>query len=85
MKHAGDDALDTVEDLLAEVRRRTGLREVARGRFYRGRDAFLHFHEDPAGVFADVKVAGAWKRRAVGSKAGRAAVLRDVDAALAAR
>ena len=34
------------------------LREKKRGTFYRGSRAFLHFHEDPAGLFADVRLAG---------------------------
>jgi len=27
--------------------------------FYRGGKAFLHFHEDPAGLFADARLSGA--------------------------
>jgi hypothetical protein len=33
------------------------LREKSRGIFYRGSRAFLHFHEDPAGLFADIRCA----------------------------
>ena len=32
---------------------------------HRGAAAFLHFHEDPAGLFADVKVGGAFERHRV--------------------
>jgi hypothetical protein len=62
MKHAGPDALDALEPALAELRKLPGLREKTRGIFYRGSDAFLHFHEDPAGFFADLKRGGHFVR-----------------------
>ena len=55
MKHAGDQALDRLEDVLALVRALPGLTEKKRGTFYRKSRAFLHFHEDPKGLFADVR------------------------------
>ena len=58
MKHAGAAALDQLESLLAAIRALPGLKEKGRGAFYRGGKAFLHFHEDPAGLFADVRLAG---------------------------
>jgi len=39
-----------------------GLTEKKRGTFYRKSSAFLHFHEDPAGLFADVRDGDDWKR-----------------------
>lgn len=58
MKHAGPAALACLEDLLAALRGIPGLVERSRGVFYlRGR-AFLHFHEDPAGIFADLRASG---------------------------
>lgn len=54
MKHAGSDALDRLEGLLAQVRALGGIKEVKRGVFYRKSKAFLHFHEDPTGLFADL-------------------------------
>lgn len=57
MKHAGPQALDQLEPVLAKLRKLDRLRERKRGAFYRGSSAFLHFHEDPAGFFADMKVA----------------------------
>ncbi len=62
MKHAGPDALDRLEPVLAELRKLEGLRERKRGTFYRGSSAFLHFHEDPAGFFADLKEDGEFVR-----------------------
>ena len=58
MKHAGSAALDALEPLLARVRALPGLKEKARGTFYLKSRAFLHFHEDPAGLFADVRLSG---------------------------
>ena len=58
MKHAGPAALDALEPLLERVRALPGLKEKARGTFYLKSRAFLHFHEDPAGLFADVRLSG---------------------------
>jgi hypothetical protein len=69
MKHAGPGALDQLEPVLAKLRKLNGLRERKRGAFYRGSSAFLHFHEDPAGFFADLKVADDFVRFPVNSGA----------------
>ena len=76
MKHAGAAALDALEPLLAELRLVAGLTERKRGVFYRKSSAFVHFHEDPAGRFPDLKRDGAWRRVAVDSNPQRAALLR---------
>ena len=55
MKHAGAEALDRLEPLLAKLRGIPELREKKRGVFYRRSKAFLHFHEDPGGLFCDVR------------------------------
>ncbi len=57
MKHAGPAALDALEPLLAQIRLAGGLQEKSRGVFYRRGKAFLHFHEAPAGLFADIRAA----------------------------
>lgn len=57
MKHAGEIALDQLDPLLARVRALPGLTEKKRGVFYRKTRAFLHFHEDPKGLFGDVRAA----------------------------
>jgi N-acetylglutamate synthase-like GNAT family acetyltransferase len=54
MRHARDADLDRLEDLLAQLRTLPGLVEKKRGVFYRRSRAFLHFHEDPKGLFADI-------------------------------
>jgi hypothetical protein len=55
MRHAGPAALDALEPLLAELRGLPGLKERTRGAFYAKSRAFLHFHEDPKGLFADIR------------------------------
>ena len=84
MKHATSTALDGLEPLLRELRTLDGLTERRRGVFYRRSSAFLHFHEDAAGFFADVRLAPAWVRLAATTAAERRALLREVKAALRA-
>ena len=77
MKHAGAAALDDLEDLLAQLRR-LPLRERSRGVFYFRSRPFLHFHEDPSGLYADVRVGADFIRRAVNSRAERTSLLTEV-------
>jgi hypothetical protein len=58
LKHAGAAALTRLEPVLAQVRLFPGLKKKKLGSFYLRGSAFLHFHEDPAGLFADVKLDG---------------------------
>jgi hypothetical protein len=82
MKHATAPALATIEPLLAEIRRRPGLVERKIGIFYRRGRSFLHFHEDPAGMFADLG-GDDWVRFALATAAERDGLLAALDAALA--
>jgi hypothetical protein len=76
MKHAASAALDQLELLLKALRATPGLKEKARGVFYRRAKAFLHFHEDPAGLFADVRSAsGDFDRMRVSDAEGQGALL----------
>ena len=85
MKHAGSAALDQLGPLLQALRARAGLTEKKRGVFYRGSRAFIHFHEDPRGTFADVRAeSGEFERIQAEGPVGLAAVLARVDAALSA-
>lgn len=84
MKHAGPQALDELEPLLREIRKLEGLIEKKRGTFYCRGSAMLHFHEDPAGFFADLKVDGEFTRLTVNTKREEAAFLRRAGAALRA-
>ena len=83
MKHAGPEALDALEDLLVKLRTHAALREKKRGSFYWKGSGFLHFHEDPEGMFADLKLDGEFERFRVSSTRERAAFLREVRKALA--
>jgi hypothetical protein len=78
VKHATAPALDRLEPLLAGLRRVAGLKEKSRGVFYFKSKAVLHFHEDPAGLFADFRSTGDWARLSVNTKAERDALLRNV-------
>jgi hypothetical protein len=82
VKHATDVALDGLEPLLIQLRRLDGIREKKRGVFYRGSSAFLHFHEDPAGFFADVRLGPAWQRMAVNTASERRALVTAIKKAL---
>ena len=78
MKHATAASLDRLEPLLAEIRGFAWLKEKSRGVFYRGSRATLHFHEDPAGLFADLRLTGDWQRLPVNSFSEQAALMREL-------
>jgi len=81
MRHAADTALDGLEDLLAAIREQPGLIEKKRGVFYRKSRAFLHFHEDPAGLFADVRPGNTWLRMPVNTARECRVLLREIEEA----
>ena len=82
MKHATPVALDALEPLLEKIRAIERLTEKRRGVFYRGSSAFLHFHEDPAGFFADLKTGPAWQRLPATTPADRRALLSAIKRCL---
>jgi hypothetical protein len=82
MKHAGALALDQLDDLLSALRLLPGPKERTRGVFYLRAKAFLHFHEDPAGLFADLRRDGDFERFPVNTSADRAALLKAVRSVL---
>ena len=87
MKHADADALDRLEDLLQALRSEPGaaaLREKQRGVFYHAGKAFLHFHTDPVGLFADLRTGAAFERFLVDTPLQRQALLAAVHASLGA-
>ena len=87
MRHARPEDLDRLENVLAQLRALPGLTEKARGTFYLKSRAFLHFHEDPAGLFADIRDAAGvdFERLDVSGPAGQAELLKLARARLAAR
>ena len=58
------------------------LKEKKRGTFYLKSRGFLHFHQDPAGFFADVRDGpdGDYDRIKVGEAAGDAELMRRIGA-----
>jgi hypothetical protein len=75
VRHARAESLDQLEPLLAVFRTLPGLQERGRGVFYRRSRAFAHFHEDPAGLFIDIRVGADFERWPVGSDAERRQVI----------
>jgi hypothetical protein len=56
MKHATAETLEAFPELLAQLRSLKQLVERTPGSFYFKSKGFLHFHDDAAGIFADVKL-----------------------------
>lgn len=83
MKHAGVQTLQRLSDLLDQVRQRNGLKEKKLGIFYRKSKSFLHFHEDPAGTFADLTVGDSFDRYPVNTAKERKELLAAIDRRLA--
>jgi hypothetical protein len=79
MKHAGPDALARIAPLLAELRSRSVLRERRPGVFELKSRAFLHFHDDPSGIFADVRLAEDFVRLPVTSSSQQSDLLDRID------
>jgi hypothetical protein len=79
VKHAGPAALDSIEPMLDALRTMPGLKERSRGSFYRGSKGFIHFHEDPAGMFADVRLGDDFERMRVSTKREQDACLRQIQ------
>lgn len=80
MKHADQTTLEQLAPLLAQIRDRIPpLKEKGPGKFYLKSAALLHFHDDPAGIFADLKIAGDWQRYPVNNEAEYAALLAALD------
>ncbi len=83
MKHADAAALDKLEDLLQQLRTLEVLRERSRGVFYRKSKPFLHFHDDPTGLYADLRAGADFERFQVNSAAQRKALMVAVKGQLA--
>ncbi len=79
MKHAGPRTLARISPLLEELRTRPALRENRPGVFYLKSRAFLHFHDDPRGIFADVRLADEFVRLPVTSSSQQSDLLERID------
>ena len=56
VKHASESTLEGLSAFLDRLRSIDGLVEKRPGVFYRRSKAFLHFHEDPSGIFVDIRL-----------------------------
>jgi hypothetical protein len=56
VKHADTATFERLADVLDALRTMPELREPRPGTFYRKSRAFVHFHDDPTGIFADVRL-----------------------------
>jgi hypothetical protein len=80
MKHAGPEALAELSDLIGELRQLGWLREKSPGHFYWKSRAIVHFHEDPTGLYADVRLdlEGRFERRRVSTRGERDELVRHI-------
>jgi len=82
VRHAREAALDELEPLLTRLRDVPGLTERTRGVFYKKSKAFLHFHEDPTGLYADVRLTADFERFRAQTPAEQESLLAKVVAAI---
>lgn len=83
MKHATPEAIAALAGFIAELRAVDGLTEKRPGAFSRGSRAFLHFHEDPTGFYADVRLKDDFERFRCTTAREQRALLSKVRAAVA--
>jgi hypothetical protein len=82
MKHASTAALLGLSELLDQIRVKEGIKEKKLGIFHRKSKSFLHFHEDPAGLFADLSAGADFARYPVNTKKEWRVLLKAIDQAL---
>ncbi len=80
MKHANSQSLVFLAGLLGAIRQRNGPIEKKPGIFYRKGKAFIHFHEDQAGLFMVIRDGEEWLRLPAEEAAQ---CLREIDRILA--
>ncbi len=78
MKHATEKTLLELTPLLDELRKRP-MREKKLGIFYVKSKSFLHFHEDPSGLYADLRVGDEFERFPANTKTEQSLLLKAVD------
>jgi hypothetical protein len=83
MKHASAAALHDLSELLEQIRVKEDIKEKKLGIFYRKSKSFLHFHEDPAGLFADLSLGADFARYPVNTKKEWRVLITAIDQALA--
>jgi hypothetical protein len=77
VKHAGPATLEALAPLLAAIRALNIFDERKPGVFYRKGHAALHFHDDPTGLYADLRLTKGedFTRFLVSTEAERAVLL----------
>jgi hypothetical protein len=85
VRHATDRDLDELEELLADLRKLSELRERKRGSFSRGARAFLHFHADGDDFYVDVRLRDSFERLRVTTDCEREDFLAQVKRAIGRR
>jgi hypothetical protein len=84
VRHITPERLAELSPLLERLRRIDGLTEKRPGGFSVKSRAFLHFHEDPAGLFADVRLDGSeFTRMRVSDPEEQDALVAAVEGSLA--
>ncbi|HUC13202.1 MAG TPA: hypothetical protein VMS00_02000 [Acidimicrobiales bacterium] len=80
MKHAGAEALEELNGLVTQLRELDWLRETTPGHFYCKSRSIVHFHEDPTGLYADVRLdpQGRFVRMQVNTKVEQDKLVRDI-------
>ena len=82
MRHATAAALRSLAALLEQIRKKRGIKEKKLGIFYRKSKPFLHFHQDPDGLFADLNTGADFARYPVTTPREQQVFLSAVDRAL---
>ena len=62
MRHATPETIAALDDLSPRCAAIDGITEKRPGAFSRGSRAFLHFHDDPTGYYADVRFGADFER-----------------------
>jgi hypothetical protein len=80
VRHATPGTLREIEPLLEALRSVPGLVEKRPAIFYRSSKAFLHFHEDPSGLHADVRFGEEFERVRAETDVEREALMEKIRA-----
>jgi hypothetical protein len=78
MKHATEATLLSLTPLLEELRKRP-MKEKKLGIFYVKSKSFLHFHEDPSGLYADLRVGEEFERFSVNTRTEQTILVKAIN------
>jgi hypothetical protein len=83
VRHATRETFSALDDLITALRGIEGLTEKRPGAFSRGSRAFLHFHDDPSGYYADVRFGADFERFRVTTRREQQALVSRIRKAIA--